>query len=171
MFWVMSKKMVIKYIFTHHNSRDWASTDGIESHSTESVNVGVWWRPTKYRKWNVNIGVCSNTRTGSLEKEDFSKIKARRCLLSRRAYFKGVSMVSLQSIELFWWSNTNKVNERLFLGAFSGPVEVAWFYWELKKILLVKFYDRVIGFLVCYWYLWALDFPLWKSLCFQFTKI
>ena len=38
------------------------------------------------------------------------------------------------------------------------------------KILLAKFYELVIGFLVFYWDLWVLDFPLWKSLCFQFTK-
>ena len=92
-----------KNIFTHHNSRDWASTDGIESHSTESVNVGVWWRPTKYRKWNVNIGVCSNTRTGSLEKEDFSKIKARRCLIFLKLRQGDVCWVGEHILKAFLW--------------------------------------------------------------------
>ena len=44
------------------------------------------------------------------------------------------------------------MSERLFLGTFQDQLKWLTF-------LLAKFYGLGIGFLVCYWYLWVLDFP------------
>ena len=49
--------------------------------------------------------------------------------------------------------------ERLFLGTFQDLLKWLNFTWELKKILLAKFYRLVIRFLICYWGLWVLDLP------------
>ena len=81
----------------------------------------------------------------------------------KKFQLKEIHLLKLQS-------DSDQVLERLFLGTFQDLLKWLNFIWELKKILLAKFNGLVIGFLVCYWDLWVLDFPCENLYAFNLLR-